>query len=186
MPVLWSWNCCKGTLKEEAPPFVASNSSESYNSSSTSQHNRNSNSNHNVTHHVSKMANFNGSTEEKKEQDTKLLVTADTPFVKNLWLYWEQGIDHLASLAAKKGSKYKADFACVQALKQFNPTWNIRILAKKETMKLAPAYASLAGQTRPPGQKHWKLKEVHMSDLLRLELLTLYGGVWADTSICPF
>jgi len=107
---------------------------------------------------------------------------AESPTVKKvLWMYWEQGIDHLDSIAnSDADSKYKADAHCVQAWKTLNPTWNIRVLNKTEAMKLAPRFALLAGDTRG------RVDATHLSDVLRLDLLSQYGGVWSDTSVCPF
>ena len=100
--------------------------------------------------------------------------------VKILWMYWEQGLEHLASLAEDPESKYTADYNCVQAWLKLNPNWDIRVLDKAEAMKLAPKYAILANDTTG------RINKVKASNVLRLELLTLYGGVWSDTSNCPF
>ena len=99
---------------------------------------------------------------------------------KNLWMFWEQGIEHLESQAYIADSKNKADIECVRAWKILNPTWDIRVLNKTEAMQLSPRYAVLARDTTG---RHTSVKR---SNILRLELLSLYGGVWADTSICPF
>jgi len=77
-------------------------------------------------------------------------------------------------------SKYSADYHCVQAWLKLNPNWDIRILDKAEAMKLAPKYAILANDTTG------RINKVKASNVLLLELLTLYGSVWSDTSNCPF
>jgi len=106
--------------------------------------------------------------------------SSQPPNVKILWMYWEQGLEHLKSLAEDPESKYTADYNCVQAWLKLNPNWDIRVLDKAEAMKLAPKYAILANDTTG------RISRVTASDVLRLELLTLYGGVWSDTSNCPF
>jgi len=77
-------------------------------------------------------------------------------------------------------SKYSADYHCVQAWLKLNPNWDIRVLDKAEAMKLAPKYAILANDTTG------RINKVKASNVLLLELLTLYGSVWSDTSNCPF
>ena len=99
---------------------------------------------------------------------------------KILWMFWEQGMDNLESQASRANNKYKNDFACVQAWKILNPTWDVRVLNQAKAMELAPRYAVLASDTTG---RHTNVKR---SNILRLELLSMYGGVWADTSICPF
>lgn len=104
----------------------------------------------------------------------------EQPFVRILWMYWEQGADHLESLARSGRGKYAADYACVQAWKILNPTWEIHLLNKTVAVKLAPKFSILTEDT---SGRHNAVKR---SNVLRLELLSRYGGVWSDTSNCPF
>lgn len=100
---------------------------------------------------------------------------------KILWMFWEQGLDHLESLAkGGRRSKNKADYHCVQAWQALNPTWDVRVLNESEAIRLAPKYALLAND------KSGRHNTVKRSNVLRLELLSRYGGVWSDTSNCPF
>ena len=93
---------------------------------------------------------------------------------KILWMFWEQGMDNLESQASHANNKYKNDFACVQAWKILNPTWDIRVLNKTEAMQLSPRYAVLARDTTG---RHTSVKR---SNILRLELLSLYAAYRAD------
>lgn len=98
---------------------------------------------------------------------------------KILWMYWAQGFEHLKSLSNDRNSKYATDFQCVKAMMKLNPSWDVRLLDKDKAIELAPTYSALLQNGSMPGPR---IK----GDVLRLELLSLYGGVYADTSICPF
>ena len=112
---------------------------------------------------------------------------------KILWLYWDRGLDHLAQIGGPNSTpnKYQADYACVKTWQLLHPTWEIRILNQTQAMKLAPKFAHLAsflrngGKGDKQGVPETRVCPVKLGNLLRTELLTLYGGVYADTSICP-
>ena len=61
-----------------------------------------------------------------------------------------------------------------------NPTWEVRVLNTATASKLAPRFAA-ATRKVGPGRVCIQLQ----ADLLRAELLSLYGGVWADTTTVP-
>ncbi len=107
---------------------------------------------------------------------------------KILWMYWEQGFQHLKSVG--NSSKYATDFQCVEAMIHLNPTWDIRLLSKALILgdeMLAPIYSSVVSDdTLVFDNGKARISRPLASDLLRVELLSRYGGVWADTSICPF
>ena len=108
---------------------------------------------------------------------------APTPvFNKVVWMYWAQGMEHLESLA-NTDSKYATDLKCVQAWKLLNPAWDVRVLNKTEALKLAPKFAVFASGKRAEQERFSLVKQ---SNILRLELLSRYSGVWSDTSNCPF
>lgn len=83
---------------------------------------------------------------------------------KNVFLFWAQGIDSAPDLVKR----------AVDSWFRLNPTWTIRVL----DFGSVPKWADLpAAETFPRIQSY--------SDLLRLELLDQYGGVWADaTCLC--
>jgi hypothetical protein len=59
--------------------------------------------------------------------------------------------------------------------------WVVKLLDNKTAADYAPTFSSMI--------RNESLSFVEnrlWSDLLRLELLNLYGGIWADTSVCPF
>ena len=93
-----------------------------------------------------------------------------SPFVKIVWMYWEQGREHL-----KTHEPY--NYQCVIGWKTLNPDWDIRILDRYT----APIYIPEM-QEYLDSDRH---KVQHRSDLLRIKLLSKYGGVWADVSTLP-
>ena len=108
--------------------------------------------------------------------------STDSAVPKILWLYWDQGMDHLKEIGEgrdPKNNKYKTNYACVQAWKILHPAWDVRVLNKTEAKRIAPKYAHLIDESNVP------ICPVKLSDLLRLEVLTRYGGVYVDTSSCP-
>lgn len=101
---------------------------------------------------------------------------------RRLWMYWAQGLDHLRSLANDTEGKYFADYQCVQAMIRYNPHWDVRVVSDASVAALAPALHSLLqNDTLAP-----KLAPRMKSNVARLELLRRYGGVYSDTSTCPF
>jgi len=91
------------------------------------------------------------------------------PYVKILWMYWEQGIENI--LDYRHGEYNKM---CFDGWKKLNPDWDIRILNKKTALKYVPELAKF---------NHLTIQL--RSDLLRIKLLEKYGGVWADASTLP-
>ena len=93
---------------------------------------------------------------------------------RTLWMYWQQGEDHLKARPA--GSWYSYGHRCVDYWRRLNPGYELRLLNDTSASQLSPAYRAL---------KRRNLPVQLMSDMLRLELLSLYGGVWADVMACP-
>ena len=100
---------------------------------------------------------------------------------KTIWMYWHQGRAQLDELQLKK-NKHDINAICVRHWETLNPGWQVRVLDAAQAAKLAPEHIRAVGHN-----SHLDLNE-HLalkSDLLRLELLSQYGGVWADVSIMP-
>ena len=93
-------------------------------------------------------------------------------------MYWEDGMEQLKSLT----NRYAADHRCVVAWQTLNPTWDVRVLDKESvSIDMAPLFfGAVHNETMAR-----KMKARMRADLLRVELLSRYGGVWADTSTCP-
>ena len=56
------------------------------------------------------------------------------------------------------------------------------VVAPAEAKLLAPRYAAVRNHPK----SKWGGMGAGASDLLRADLLSRYGGVWVDTSVCPF
>lgn len=101
---------------------------------------------------------------------------------KKLWMYWGQGLAHLRSLSNDTVNKYVTDYTCAQAMSTLNPNWDVRVLSDDDIEEMAPmSYSLLQNETLAP-----KLEPRMKSNMVRLEVLSRYGGVYSDTSICPF
>ena len=95
--------------------------------------------------------------------------------LKTVWIFWAQGEAHLA--AQKQGKYANCLVTCVQRWRDLNPDWTVEMVDDARAKELAPSYARFA--------KKGSIGQALLSDVLRLDLLTKYGGVWADVSVCP-
>lgn len=96
-----------------------------------------------------------------------------------IWQYWSQGQKHLQQLSRHANDtwdKYSMTWRCSNYWKRLNPTYEHRLLDDDSAAELSPAFAALVG-------RHLDL--ALMADVLRLDLLSRYGGVWADVTTCP-
>merc|ERR1719181_322973 len=96
------------------------------------------------------------------------------------------GLDDLEAQKPGGGGKYVVDQTCVRAWKRLYPGpesgWEVRVLDEAEAKLLAPRYAAIRNHPK----SEWVEVGAGASDLLRADLLSRYGGVWVDTSVCPF
>ncbi|KAL3801421.1 hypothetical protein HJC23_007031 [Cyclotella cryptica] len=101
-----------------------------------------------------------------------------------IWMYWTQGLDHLISLGNQTG-KYQLDSACVRGMMYLHRSSKsnlvVKLLDNTNVADYAPIFSSMVNNKSLP-----VIQNRLWSDLLRLELLSLHGGIWADTSVCPF
>lgn len=87
---------------------------------------------------------------------------------KIIWLCWWQGIENAPTLVQK----------CYASVCHYCSDWEINVITEENYFKFVefPQYII----------DKWKLgiiSHTHMSDLLRLELLIRYGGLWLDSTI---
>lgn len=89
---------------------------------------------------------------------------------KTLWTVWLQGegdpsIPNLNKL-------------CIEQWKTLNPDWSVRVMTHENISEYVPEYFDVInkGIDRP---------HVHKSEVLRILLLSKFGGVWADSSVLP-
>ena len=99
-------------------------------------------------------------------------VAASAP-VRVIWIFWAQGWDKAPSLAR----------ACSASWARVNPTWQVRRLSLDDLSSLGvvplnSTTASVNGYRYRP-----RLLSPHYSDLVRVELLHLYGGLWVDATV---
>jgi hypothetical protein len=85
-----------------------------------------------------------------------------------IWMLWLQGWDRAPELV----------LACAETWRRCNPTWQVRLEDATTLADVLPASAfdHVTGKS---------LEHEAFSDVVRLELLARYGGVWADaTTYC--
>lgn len=89
---------------------------------------------------------------------------------KILWIAWNQGEEEAPPLVQQ----------CIKVWRLKNPTWDVRVVSKKEWNKWL--YIEESDRlTKVLSKSSHQLQ----SDWLRLALLDEYGGVWADaTTLC--
>jgi hypothetical protein len=87
--------------------------------------------------------------------------------LRTIWIFWAQGWDQ-----APRVSKM-----CAESWRLYNPTWEVRTVSNKDLPKLlGNEYDAYQGR-----QDH--LGMAHDADLLRLQLLSKFGGVWVDSTM---
>jgi mannosyltransferase OCH1-like enzyme len=84
---------------------------------------------------------------------------------KIIWFYWHQGIDK-APVIVKK---------CLQSWKKYNPEWDIRVLDERTSQQ----YINIDFLKQTQGNA---VALQAYADILRLNLVYKYGGIWVDAS----
>lgn len=87
---------------------------------------------------------------------------------KRIWFLWLQGIEKAPAVVR----------ACLESWRHWNPDWQIEVLdwSRLETFLPDAAYV---------GDRWSRMHAAALSDLVRINLLNRYGGVWADaTCLC--
>jgi hypothetical protein len=67
---------------------------------------------------------------------------------------------------------------CIKRWRELNPDWKVIVLSDKTIDQYVPEYFDIINNSPPR-------KMAACSDLLRILLLSKYGGVWCDTSVYP-
>lgn len=98
--------------------------------------------------------NQNNSKEEKEE--------------KIIWQYWHQGEEKAPDIVKK----------CLNSIKRHYPDYQINILS----------FDTISNYIELPQRFYWllengKISTAHFSDVLRLSLLSKYGGIWIDATM---
>lgn len=92
-------------------------------------------------------------------------MTRSQTFPKKIWILWLQGYDNMPEKVKK----------CYNTWQKHNPDWEI-ILLDKEKIN---SYLNIS---IPLQQRAAQLPNVTQSEIIRLNLLKKYGGVWADAT----
>lgn len=86
-----------------------------------------------------------------------------------IWLFWWQGIDAAPSLVKK----------CYKSIQDnLGKSWNVTLITKENYLE----YVSFPEHILEKLSKNL-ITLTHFSDLLRLELLIKYGGLWLDATV---
>ena len=94
-----------------------------------------------------------------------------------IWMFWERGWTHLRWLGKpSKINKYSWAARCVDYWARLNPGYTVRVLNSSSAAALSPSYRDFRARN---------FGIPLLSDVLRLELLSTHGGVWADVTTCP-
>jgi hypothetical protein len=87
--------------------------------------------------------------------------------IKTIYILWLQGFDNAPEIVKN----------CVNSWKYYNSDWNIILLDSKNLIN----YIHLENYITPNNS----IEKCHLSDIIRMILLNLYGGLWVDaTTFC--
>lgn len=89
-------------------------------------------------------------------------------FPKIIWWCWLQGTDKMPELSK----------ICLESLKKNLPTYEIRII----TLDNLSSFINLPDVIVKKFNAGW-ISEAHFSDIIRLNLLAKYGGIWIDSTV---
>jgi len=100
-------------------------------------------------------------------QATRLSPSCDKTY-KTVWICWFQGIEDAPYIVKK----------CIESIKHNLSSWQINII----TFENLEEYISLPKHI----EKKWKERKIsntHLSDIIRIEVLVKYGGLWLDATV---
>ena len=84
---------------------------------------------------------------------------------KNIWIFWDKGWANAPKICK----------LCLDSWKIYNPTWKIHILDKQNIYNYLPKQFL---------DELWTKNQIQtQSDILRLNLLKKYGGIWVDATL---
>ncbi|TIS89691.1 capsular polysaccharide synthesis protein [Mesorhizobium sp.] len=85
---------------------------------------------------------------------------------KTIWILWLQGIETAPKIVK----------ACVASWQRINPSWTIQILTRESLADFLPEVNDSGSILSMP------LSDATYSDIVRIELLSRYGGIWVDAT----
>lgn len=93
---------------------------------------------------------------------------ADIDSDNTIWIYWKQGIENAPQIVKK----------CIASVSKYNKDYRVIIVDSKNIH----SYVKFPKRIEELHNKGM-FSEAHFSDLLRLQLLILYGGIWIDATV---
>ena len=91
-----------------------------------------------------------------------------TPFLPQIiWIYWHQGFDDAPEVVQK----------CVQSWQRKNPSYEVRLLDRDSITR----YVDIRSVV--PERRLNKMSLAAQSDVLRISLLSAFGGIWVDSTL---
>ncbi|WP_283160047.1 capsular polysaccharide synthesis protein [Microcystis aeruginosa FBCC-A68] len=87
---------------------------------------------------------------------------------KTIWMFWAQGYENAPNIIKK----------CRESWEKYNPDWTINVLDMKNLTNFLPDFWI----TFSKNIDFLKSNLAALSDLLRINLLCQYGGVWVDAT----
>jgi len=88
--------------------------------------------------------------------------------IRNIYILWFQGFENAPDIVKR----------CIDSWKYYNPTWNIQIICNDNLIK----YLNIEDYIQI---NKLTINNTALSDVIRIILLKLYGGLWVDaTTFC--
>lgn len=86
---------------------------------------------------------------------------------KTVWILWLQGIEQAPEIVLK----------CYESWVYHNSDWTVRVLSEDDIEELVPEVKDIIGKNSDV------IIRPHIADLVRVNLLKKFGGVWADATL---
>lgn len=95
-------------------------------------------------------------------------IIAQNPYPNKIWFYWSEGLENAPKIV----------HICLKSIKQYIPDMDIVFLDKNNVKK----YINLPEHVLKKYKKGI-ICEAHFSDIVRVNLLNEYGGLWIDSTV---
>lgn len=99
---------------------------------------------------------------------TKTQKTSSNPYPHKIWFYWSESLEKAPKIV----------HICLKNIKKHVPNMNVVILDKNSVKK----YIKLPAHVLTKYEKGI-ICEAHFSDIVRVNLLNEYGGLWLDSTV---
>lgn len=87
---------------------------------------------------------------------------------KTIWFFWEQGLDNAPYIVKK----------CYASWKKYNQNWDLILLDGKNICDYLPNLSQVIAKNA----KFLEKRKALYADIVRINLLNKYGGVWVDAT----